>query len=66
MRSTLERLERDIAFHLERAVNLERYANHWWRFSKYAWLHAATIHRNAARELQAVGDDIADARTAEL
>lgn len=56
------RVQRDIDFHLERACDLECYANHWWRISKYAWLHAAAIHRTAARELASILSEMRQTR----
>ena len=47
-----------VELHLERADDLERHANHWWRASKYAWLHAAFIHRESARELKFILESI--------
>lgn len=50
MRATRMAMIREwIDHHLERANELEEYARPWWRISCFAWLHAASIHRLAAR-----------------
>lgn len=49
--STKARIRSRITFHDERAADLEQFANHWWRLSKYAWLAAAAVHRNSAHAL---------------
>jgi hypothetical protein len=54
-----ESLLRELAIsHEDHADDLEKHACHWWRVSKYAWLHAAFVHRLAAKELLAVAERV--------